>query len=317
MPLKPKVKQFIEDTRRSIAENPTKPLLEWSIEEYREAMEPVTAMSLKPTHENAKWIELPGEDGHQIPIRVTYPDNFDETKCYPVLLFFQGGGFCHDFKDYHYELCERIAKQSNCIVFDVIYRLAPEHKYPAQLHDGISVLHHIIKKPRDFSIDTNKIVVSGYSAGGGLAAVLAIKARDENIPLLQQILISPVVDFSDSLTSHRTLEQQEREIIGPDAFNWSVKCCLDDDTDLKDPDFSPYFHQELTGIAPATLIIAEYEFLRSQGEAYTKKLQQANVPVTKIIIEGQIHNYIMTRALLDEGTDPTDMVIQRLKTLLV
>ena len=69
-------------------------------------------------------------------------------------------------------------------------------------------------------------------------------------------------------------------------------------------------------VTPATIILGEYEWLRSQGEAYVEKLQQENVPVTKIIIEGQIHNHIMARAVLDEGIDPTDIIIQRLKTLL-
>lgn len=315
MSLQPKVKQFIKDSLQSMAENPGKPLLEWSIEECRNAMKPVTAMSLKPKHENAKWIELPSEEGHKIPVRVTYPDHFDKTKRYPTVLFFQGGGFWHDFKDYHYELCERIAKQSNCIVFDIMFRLAPEHKYPAQLHDGVSALRELVNHAEHLNIDTSKIILSGYSAGAGLATILATVARDENIPLLEQILVSPVVDFSDSLNSHRELEQDERMILGPDAFNWCVKCCLDDAADVKDPSFSPYFNDRLSGVAPVTLIIAEHEFLRSQGEAYAEKLEQHHVPVKKIIVEGQIHNYIMTRGVLDEGIDPTEVIIQRLNEL--
>ena len=315
MPLKPKVKQFIADTLQNIAENPTKPLLEWSIEEYRAAMQPLAAMSLQPTDENAEWIELPGEDGNRIPIRVTYPDNFDQTKSYPALLFFQGGGFCHDFKSYHYELCERIAKQSDCIVFDVIYRLAPEHRYPAAINDCTTVLQTFVNTSASFNIDANKIVISGYSSGANLTALLAIIARDMNLPLLQQILISPFVDFTDSPNSYKEYEL-ERQLWGKELIDHVIKHYLTKDMQLDDPKISPYFHRDLHQVAPATIILGEYEWLRSQGEAYAEKLQQANVPVTKIIIEGQIHNHIMARAVLDEGIDPTDVIIQRLKTLL-
>lgn len=220
-------------------------------------------------------LRIPGPGG-AIPIRVYTPDAPSPG---PGLVYFHGGGWVLCDLDTHDVPCSAIARRAGAVVVSVDYRLAPEHKFPAAVEDCYAATVWVAQNAERLGIDRNRISVGGDSAGGNLAAVVALKSRDKNGPAIAlQAMVYPVTDlFSFDTDSYR--EFAEGYQLTKVAMEWFRDLYLSSAGDARNPYASPLLACDLRGLPPALVITAECDPLCDEGEAYAKRLQDAGVPV--------------------------------------
>ena len=195
----------------------------------------------------------------------------------PGLVFFHGGGWVIGDLDSHDDLCRDLAAQAGCAVLSVDYRLAPEHRFPAAADDAIAATNWVAANAAPLGIDPKRLAVGGDSAGGNLAAVAALAARDAGRPLAAQLLIYPVTDMSRfEGESYATCGEGYGLTAG--AMVWFRDHYLTDANAARDWRVSPLLASDLGRSPPALVVTAEFDVLRSEGEAYAKRLAEAGVP---------------------------------------
>jgi len=233
-----------------------------------------------------------------IPVRVYRPV---KKETLPALMFFHGGGFVICNLDTHDRLCRSIAKASGCAVISVDYRLAPEHKYPAAVDDAFAATQDVAEHGAEFGIDPSWIAVGGDSAGGNLAAVVSLLARDRGGPKLKfQLLIYPLVDFNDQSPSMQQFGQGDH-FLSMEGMDWFKKSYLPSAEAAREPSASPINATDFRGLPPAMVITAECDPLRDQGEAYARKLEAAGVPVELKRYAGMIHPFLSLAGIITAG----------------
>ena len=236
----------------------------------------------------------------QIPVRVYRPSLATDL---PALMFFHGGGFVICNLDTHDRACRGLANASGCVVVSVDYRLAPEHKFPAAAEDAYSATRYVAEHASEFGIDASRIAVGGDSAGGNLATVVAMMARDRGAPALKfQLLIYPVTDFTEHVT------QSERDyghghFLDEELMDWFADQYFATTADRHLPYGSPSKASDLRGLPPAMVITGECDPLRDQGEAYADKMRSAGVSVVLKRYEGMIHPFVSLAGIVDAGRD--------------
>ncbi len=236
----------------------------------------------------------------QIPVRVYRPSLATDL---PVLMFFHGGGFVICNLDTHDRTCRSLANASGCVVVSVDYRLAPEHKFPAAAEDAYSATRYVAEHASEFGIDPRRIAVGGDSAGGTLATVVAMMARDRGGPALKfQLLVYPVTNF----TEHAT--QSERDygkgyFLDEELMDWFADQYFATEADRHLPYGSPLKASDLRNLPPAIVMTAECDPLRDQGEAYAEKLRRAGVTVELKRYDGMIHPFLSLAGIVDAGRD--------------
>ncbi len=217
-----------------------------------------------------------------------------------IVLYCHGGGFVLGDLDTYDSTCRTICFESGCIVVSVDYRLAPEHPFPAAVEDCMAALRWVSDNAAALGGDSQRIAVCGDSAGGNLAAVLALLARDAGLPLRFQALIYPVTTAAPGdLPSHSQFG--EGYVLSAKAMrNFSE---LYFGASGKAPDFrgAPMLARDLSGVAPALVMVGAYDVLRDDGVAYAELLTQAGVPTTLIEYKGLSHGFINMAAFLDAG----------------
>jgi acetyl esterase/lipase len=238
---------------------------------------------------------VPGPNG-DIPVRIYRPETTDIST--PVAMFFHGGGWVLCDLDSHDGICRAICNASRCVVVAVDYRLAPEHRFPIGVEDCYAATTWIATHASTLGFDGRRLAVVGDSAGGNLAAAVALMARDRGGPKVHlQVLVYPVIDHSDQTESHRT--------VGEDCFLKSREVMYYWDQYLAEPEdgSNPYAsplrastHQRL----PATLIITpEFDPLRDEGEDYGRVLIEAGVSTTIHRFPGMFHGFVSFLSQLD------------------
>ena len=236
----------------------------------------------------------------QIPIRVYRPSLAQDL---PALMYFHGGGFVICNLDTHDRICRGLANASGCVVVSVDYRLAPEHKFPAAADDAYEATRYVAEHATEFGIDPNRVAVSGDSAGGNLATVVAMMARDRGGPSLRfQLLIYPVTNF----TGHETPSEREYGhgfFLDTEVMDWFADQYFASTADRSLPYASPLLASDVRGLPPAMVITGECDPLRDQGEAYAEKLRAAGVPVVVKRYEGMIHVFLSLAGIVDGGRD--------------
>jgi acetyl esterase len=247
-------------------------------------------------------------DADGVPARVYRPSPEPEL---PVIVYFHGGGWTIGSVDQFDAITRQIANATEAIVVAVDYRLAPEYPYPAPLDDCWRALTWVAKNAASFGGDGARLAVMGDSAGGNLAAVCALLARDAGGPdIALQVLVYPVVD-SDFETSSYTANGQGHVLTLAD-MEWFFSCYLGEGGDRADWRISPLRAPDLHGVAPAVVITAEFDPLRDEGDAYARRLEDAGVPVVHIPYDGMIHAFFGLSAAFDASRD----AIQRVSTEL-
>ena len=231
---------------------------------------------------------IPGPLGG-IPIRVYRPS--DETKL-PIVIYYHGGGFTAGDLDTHDGLCRRLSKRSGAIVVSVAYRLAPEHVFPAAVEDAYAALEWAAQKGGEISGDPGRIAVAGDSAGGNLAAVMALKSRDLNGPKIAlQVLYYPAMNMADSRT--QSMEDfAEGYLLTRAQVQFFNNQYVPVTADRSLPYASPLLAPDHRGLAPALIITAGFDPLSDSGEEYARELAEAGVPNHLSRYEGVVHGFL-------------------------
>lgn len=248
---------------------------------------------------------IPGPAG-EIPVRVYRPAG--PPGPLPVVVFFHGGGFVLGTLTSHDRSCRALANRAGCLVVAVDYRLAPEHPFPAGVEDALAATGWVATHAADLAADPDRLGVAGDSAGGNLAAVVCHFARERGGPRIRhQLLVYPTVDLTGGdWPSYR--EFGEGYLLTRQDMLWFMSLYFEPGADRRDLRASPLLAASHAGLPPATILTAEFDPLRDEGEAYGERLRAAGVPVSVHRYEGQIHGFLgMTVAVeraaraLDEG----------------
>ncbi len=209
----------------------------------------------------------------------------------PLIVYFHGGGFVLCDLDTHEGMCRDLANATGCVVASIDYRLAPETRFPGPVEDCYDALCALVAQADTLSIDPTRVAVAGDSAGANLAAVTAIVARDRGGPSLRhQTLIYPCLDPACESESMRTLSRGY--FLTQDMMKWFWAQYLRSPEDAKNPLASPLHSTDLSGLPPTTLITAEYDLPRDEGELYGDRLRLAGVPVVGRRYLGMIHGFV-------------------------
>jgi acetyl esterase len=264
----------------------------------REVMRKMAALSAKPEPvAKVENLTIPEPD-EQIPVRIYTPQG---NGPFPVLVFFHGGGWVICDLDTHDNLCRSLTNRACCVVVSVDYRLAPEHKFPAAVEDAYAATQWVANNANRINGDPARVAVGGDSAGGNLAAVVAILARDRNGPrLVYQLMIYPVTNVSAADTdSHR--DYADGYFLDRGDGEWFCYNYLNCEADRFNPLVSPLLAPDLSNLPPALVITAEFDVLRDDGESYAKRLKEAGVPVKYTRYKGMIHGFMSMEGLLDQA----------------
>jgi acetyl esterase len=245
-------------------------------------------------------LAIPAPHG-TIPARIYVPkDPRRHDGLSPALVFFHGGGWVIGDLDSHDVVCRQLAVEAALIVISVDYRLAPEHKFPAAADDAIAATKWVAANARELGIDAARLSIGGDSAGGNLAAVVALAARDGNGPAIAgQVLIYPAVDFAMTHGSHS--EPETSVLLTHSVIRWFRDHYLNGAADVDDWRASPARAQNLGGLPPTYVLTAGADPLRDEGDEYAERLRQAGVPVATKHYPGQFHGFFTMGKLLREA----------------
>jgi acetyl esterase len=253
-----------------------------------------------PELKSVEPLSIPSPHG-SIPARIYTPKTLRQTDGLAGgLVFFHGGGWVIGDLDSHDVACRKLALEGQLIVISVDYRRAPEHKFPAAVDDAIAATAWIAAHARELGIDAGRLLVGGDSAGGNLAAVVALAARDGNGPSISgQVLIYPATDFAMTHASHR--EPETSILLTHSVIRWFRDHYLNGEADVGDWRASPARASTLAGLPPAYVLTAGADPLRDEGDEYARRLKQAGVAVTLRTFPGQFHGFFTMGKLLQQA----------------
>ncbi|HVX78495.1 MAG TPA: alpha/beta hydrolase [Bradyrhizobium sp.] len=218
----------------------------------------------------------------------------------PCLVFFHGGGWVIGDLDSHDVVCRKLADEGRLIVIAVDYRRAPEDKFPAAFEDALAATKWIAAHAPELGIDASRLVVGGDSAGGNLAAVVAIAARDGGDPAITgQLLIYPVTELAMTHPSHS--EPETSLLLSHSLMRWFRDHYLAGAADIEDWRASPLRADTLAALPPAYVLTAGADPLRDEGDEYATRLEQAGVTVTHRRFPGQFHGFFTMGKLLEQA----------------
>lgn len=251
-----------------------------------------------PKIASAGALIIPGPAG-DIPARLYKPLTPRQSDgLSPCLVFFHGGGWVIGNIDSHDVVCRTLADEGQLTVISVDYRLAPEHRFPAAVEDAIAATEWIFGNARQLGIDASRLMVGGDSAGGNLAAVVAINAREAGPKLAGQVLIYPATDFAMTHPSHR--EPETDALLTHSVIRWFRDHYLGA-SDGQHWKASPARAENLAGLPPAFVLTAGADPLRDEGDEYARRLGEAGVPVVYRTYPGQFHGFITMGKLLPKA----------------
>ena len=305
MPLDPQIQAMRERRRNAAAPQ----LYTLSLAEARAAdLASIQAEATEPEKVHEVVDRVVAVEGRDVPVRVYRPN---AAPVLPTLFYYFGGGWTLGSLDTSDGVCRSLANLAGVQVVAVGYRLAPEHRFPAAVDDCHDVLRHLAAHPSDFGTEAAGLAVAGDSAGGNLAAVVALLARDDDIRLAGQLLVYPNTD-------QLAVEGSMRENSDPWLFNhrsvsWYREHYLADEADALNPLASPLLAPDLSGLPPALVITAEYDPLRDQGEAYARRLAAAGVRVELTRYEGMVHGFFTMTGGVDAARHAIDQAATALR----
>ncbi|MBO0845308.1 MAG: alpha/beta hydrolase [Nocardioides sp.] len=223
-----------------------------------------------------------------LPARLYVPSKASATG--PLLVFFHGGGWVYGDLDSHDAVCRFLAEHSGVRVLSVDYRLAPEHPFPAAYDDAVTAYRWVASHAGDYGGDPGRLAVGGDSAGGNLAAVAALAAAREGLPLALQLLVYPATDVSGTTESKRLFGHGF--YLTQEFIDQALDQYVPNHADRKDPRVSPLLAEVPPGLAPAYVATAGFDPLRDEGEAYARYLADAGTKVELKRFPDQIHGFL-------------------------
>lgn len=234
----------------------------------------------------------------EIPVRLYTPVAAGGAPL-PVLVYFHGGGWVIGDLDSHDAACRTLAHEAGALVIAVDYRLSPEHKFPAAVEDAIAATDWIADNATSLGIDPARLMVCGDSAGGNLAAVVALNAREHGPKIAGQVLIYPATDFRMAHPSHS--EPETSCLLTHSVIRWFRDQYLPTPAHGDDWRASPARAGDLAGLPPAYVLTAGADPLRDEGDEYAARLRNAGVAVKHITHPGQFHGFITMGKLLPKA----------------
>jgi len=256
-------------------------------------------------------LELPGAEG-PLPARLYAPRTRDEA-CLPVLLYLHGGGFTIGGLDTHDSLCRQLALRSGAAVLSLDYRLAPEHRFPAAVDDCWAAMAWLASNAASLGLDGNRLAVGGDSAGGTLAAVCALHARDIGLPLVLQLLITPGTTAHADTPSHKLFANGF--LLDAASIAWFFEHYIAA-THRRDWRFAPLEAPDHGGLAPACVVLAECDPLVDEGIAYADLLRANGGQVQLELYRGVTHDFIKMGRSIPEALTALDACSLALKEAL-
>lgn len=243
-------------------------------------------------------LKIPGPSG-EISLNVYTPTGHGP---FPVIVYFHGGGFViADTKVYDASV-RALANGTEAVVVSVDYHLAPEYQFPSQPNEAYAAFKWVVENAGQINGDPQRVAVAGESAGGNLATVVSLMARDhkETMPV-HQLLIYPVVD--NQMTNESYLRNENAKPLNPLMMNWFFNHYVKQLSDANNPYALPSRASTLQGLPPTTVITAEIDPLYSEGQAFVKRLAADGVPVSHRHYDGVTHEFFGMGAVLSKAKD--------------
>lgn len=301
MPLNPKLELVLD----MIARAKRAPYHELTAQEARASYEksaPILEVASAPMF-SVEDLAVPVSDGASIRSRLYQPVEPSWAQPAPALVYYHGGGFTVGSVATHDALCRMFARDAQCAVLSVDYRLAPEYKFPTAVTDAFDALSWLYANAAVHGVDSARIAVGGDSAGGTLAAVCALLARDAGLPeLALQLLIYPGTTGHQQTDSHARLA--DGYLLSGDTIQWFFEQYVREPGDRDDWRFAPLDGKRgapaFSGLAPAWIATAEYDPLSDEGIAYAEKLREAGNRVTLMRYAGMIHEFFKMGGFVPE-----------------
>ena len=249
----------------------------------------------KPLLTRVEDFSIPTRDGHAMRARLYAPS----AETLPVLLYFHGGGFTIGSLDTHDILCRQLSHLAGCAVVALDYRLAPEHRFPTAANDAWDALQWLAANGAGLGLDATRLAVGGDSAGGTLAAMCAVLARDAGLPLALQLLFYPGCAAHQDTPSHHRFAKNF--VLDEASISWFFGLYLRSPADREDWRFAPLNAPDVDDVAAAWFGLAECDPLVDEGVMYADKLRAAGVAVELEIYRGVTHEFIKMGRILPEA----------------
>ena len=252
----------------------------------------------KPALARVEDLGIPVQGGQQIAARLYAPSAASDAML-PVLLYFHGGGFTIGSIASHDVLCRQLSHLAGCAVVSVDYRLAPAYKFPTAANDAWDALRWLAAHAQSLGLHASRLAVGGDSAGGTLAAMCAVMARDAGLPLALQLLIYPGCAAHQDTPSHQKFAQGF--VLEEAHISWFFNLYVRSPADRDDWRFAPLNTPDVDNVAPAWVGLAECDPLVDEGVMYADKLRAAGVPVDLEIYRGVTHEFIKMGRIIPEA----------------
>ena len=267
-----------------------------------------------PAVASSRDLQATGPQG-TIALRLIRPAGSDESDVLPVLVYYHGGGWVIGDLDTHDTLCRQLANSAGCAVVAVDYRLGPEHRFPAAVIDAVAATHWVRAHAAELRVDASRLAIGGDSAGGNLAAVVALSARESgDLPIVFQLLIYPATDQHRAFPSHAS--NGKGYMLETESMDYYSGHYIADKAQYNDWRASPLLHADLSKLPPALVLTAGFDPLRDEGAAYAEKLTAAGNRASYVCFERQIHGFITMGKLLDEANSAVRLCAAELKHAL-
>ena len=312
MPLHPQVQALL----KQIADSGAKPYHQVSVDEARRAF--ATRAMLPPSTVAVAKVEdrfIAGVDGNRIGLRIYTPPG---TGPFALLVYFHGGGWVVGNLDSHDSVCRELCGRANLVVVSVDYRLAPEHRFPAAVDDCLAATRWAAEHAASLDADASRLAVGGDSAGGNLAAAVALQLRDEGAPAIAaQLLVYPAVRMDGTVTPSMIDNAVGFGLQRAD-MDWFCAHYLPSPQAGQDWRASPMLAPSLSNLPPALVQTCEFDPLRDEGEEYARALRAAGVDVVATRYDGSIHAAWGLFTVLEPGRRMVDEAVgwlrERLRT---
>jgi acetyl esterase len=250
-----------------------------------------------------------------VPLRLYRPAGSDAAEVLPALVYYHGGGWLLGDLNSHDVACRRFANAARCRVVSVDYRMAPEHKFPAAVDDCAAATRWAIEQAAELGIDPARVAVGGDSAGGNLAAVMALMARDGALPpVAYQLLIYPATDMMMTSVSSRTVTSGVP--LTSATMKWFIDHYMRDAADARDWRASPLRAADLSGTAQALVLTCAYDPLCDEGRAYAARLERDGVRVVHLHYSDQVHGFMSMGRIIRAADQAIDMMAAGLRKAL-
>jgi acetyl esterase len=308
MPLDPQVTALLEQMNAQ----GLPPFEQMTVDQAREVSSNIAGLQAEPPSiASVENRAVPGPAG-DIPVRIYTPTGEAPR---PLLVYYHGGGWTIGTLDVADKPCRALAAATSSVVVSVDYRMGPEHKFPAAVEDCYAATRWAADHAAELGADPERLVVIGDSAGGNLAAVISLIARERGGPrIAYQVLIYPVTDYAFDTPSYE--QNADGYMLTREAMRWFWGNYLSSEADGAHPHASPLRASELAGLPPALVVTCEFDPLRDEGEAYGQRLGEAGVAVKVSRYDGMIHGFFLMSGAISRNQALLDEIAAELRSAL-